>query len=71
MIFSNSKIYDVLKWVGSVVLPALSVFIITMGDTWHLEYAKEISATVTAVAVFLNALLGVSSIKYHEGEERG
>ena len=71
MIFSNSKIYDVLKWVGSVVLPSLAVFIVTMGDTWHLEYAKEISATVTAVAVFLNALLGVSSIKYHESEERG
>lgn len=74
MIFSNSKIYDILKWTGSTALPAIAVFIITMGDVWGIQYSKEISATVTAVAVLLNAFLGVSSIKYHESpaeEEQG
>ena len=71
MIFQNNRIYDILKWIGGIVLPALAVFIVTMGDTWNLQYANEISATVTALAVFLNALLGVSSIKYHQEEDRG
>lgn len=64
MIFKNSKVYDVLKWLGSVVIPAFAVLVATLGEVWGMTYAKEISATCTALAVFLNALLGISSIMY-------
>lgn len=64
MIFNN-KVYDVLKWTASVLLPALATLILTVGQIWGLaDYTVPIGATVAAVATFIGALVGVSSIKY-------
>lgn len=64
----NDKLYDVLKWVAIVVLPALSTFIVVLGKIWSWgDIAPMISQTITAVAVLLGALLGISSINYNKG----
>lgn len=64
MIFNN-KVYDVLKWTASVLLPALATLILSVGQIWGLaDYTVPIGATVAAVATFIGALVGVSSIKY-------
>lgn len=70
MIF-NDKWYDILKWVAIVCLPALSVFISVIGKIWGFaDIALMISQTITAVAVLLGALLGVSAIQYNsKGKE--
>ena len=64
MIFKNSKVYDVLKWVDSVVLPALSAFYIGLGQFWNVPYPAQISGTIMLVAALLGAILGISSIQY-------
>ena len=58
-------VYDILKWVAIIVMPALSTFIIGLGGIWSLPYAGQAAATVTAVGVLLGALLGLSSVKYN------
>ena len=62
----NDKLYDILSWIGKIVLPALAVLYATLADTWGLPYSSEISATIMAVDVFLNALLGVSTANYYK-----
>ncbi len=62
----NDKLYDILSWIGKIVLPALAVLYATLADTWGLPYSSEISATIMAVDVFLNALLGISSASYYK-----
>lgn len=62
----NNKVYDVLAWMGKIVLPALSVLYATLGEIWHLPYTKEIPLTITALALFLNTILGISSINYYK-----
>lgn len=62
----NNKVYDVLAWIGKIVLPALSVLYATLGEIWHLPYTKEIPLTITALALFLNTILGISSINYYK-----
>ena len=64
MILSN-KTYDCLAFIGRVVLPALSVLYATLGDIWHLPFTKEIPLTITAIDLFLNSLLGISSNNYY------
>ena len=59
------RLYDILKWVAIIVMPALSTFIIGLGGIWSLPYAGQAAATVTAVGVLLGALLGLSSVKYN------
>ena len=67
----SNKLYDVLKWVAILFLPAFSVLIRTVFAIWQIPYGEQISATITALQVFLGAILGVSSIKYKAGEENG
>ena len=61
----NNKLYDVLKVIALVVLPALATLIIGVFEIWGLPYGAQIGATITAVATFLGTILSVSSAKYH------
>jgi len=60
----NSKVYDVLKWIALVALPATTALWLTLANIWGFPYAEAIGATLAAVTTFLGALLGVSSIQY-------
>lgn len=65
----NDKVYDVLKWIALVVLPALSVFYATVAGIWGLPYATQIPLTIDAVDVFLGALIGVSHLTIRREEQ--
>lgn len=66
MIFKNSKVYDVLKWITMVALPAITTLWLTLATIWGFPYAEPIGATLGAITVFLGALLGISSIQYQK-----
>ena len=66
----NDKWYDVLKWVAIVCLPALNTFIVVISKIWGwADLGSMIAQTITAVAVLLGALLGISSIGYKKDVE--
>ena len=65
----SNKTYDVLKWVATVVLPALATLTLTIGQIWNLStWTVPIGATIAAVATFLGAILGISSIAYNKAK---
>lgn len=72
-----NRVYDCLKWIALVGLPATTTLWLTLASIWGFPYAEPIGATLGAVTVFLGALLGISSIQYakenaiEEGEENG
>lgn len=57
------KVYDVLKWVGLIVCPALSVFMLSLGQTWGIPYASEIATTIVGIGTVVGAVIGASAIK--------
>lgn len=61
-----NKVYDVLKWVAMVVLPALATLYLGLSNTWGLQFGEEISATITLVNTFLGAVLMVSTNQYNK-----
>lgn len=66
----HDKVYDILKWVAIVALPALSTFIVVLGKIWNWgDIAPMVAQTITAVAVLLGALLGISTIQYNKGSD--
>ena len=69
----NNKVYDILKWVTLVALPATTALWLTLANIWGFPYAEAIGATLAAVTTFLGALLGISSINYAKKitEEKG
>lgn len=65
----SDKLYDILKWISIIVLPALSTFYVVIARIWGLPYEVEIPATITAIATLLGALLGISSLNYDSEED--
>ena len=64
----SNKMFDFLKWVAILFLPALATLVAVVFKIWDLPYGPEIAATITAVATFLGAVLGVSHIQYKKGD---
>lgn len=56
-------VYDVLKWLALILLPAVAVFINTVGPAWGWPHIQAIVVTVNAVALLIGAGIGVSTIK--------
>ena len=64
-----NKVYDVLKWVAILLLPALAVLYKTVAAEWGLPYGQQIYNTVYAVHIFLGTILGISSLTYKKDGE--
>jgi hypothetical protein len=60
----SNRVYDVLKFVAQIFLPALGTLYFALAKIWGLPYAAEIVGTITAIDTFLGALLGISSAQY-------
>ena len=60
----NDKVYDRIKWVAQYFLPALTTFWMALGKIWGFPYGVEIGASISAVDLFLGAILGLSSHNY-------
>ena len=64
--FIPSPVFDVLKWVCIIGLPAIATLWFTLGKIWGFPYLAEIEATIIAIDTFLGALLGISTIQYNK-----
>lgn len=62
----NNKIYDTLKWVAQVVLPAVGTLYAALAGIWGFPYGEQIVGTILAVDTFLGVLLGISTSKYNK-----
>lgn len=58
-----SRVYDILKWLGLIVLPALALFVGTVGPAWGWTHVDAIVTTLNALGILAGALIGVSAIK--------
>lgn len=65
----SNKVYDILKFIAQIVLPALATLYLTVANIWGLPYGEEISTTVMAVDTFLGAVLMISSSNYNKSKE--
>lgn len=68
MILDN-KVYDVLKYIALIVLPALGTLYFALSSIWGLPYGEQIVGTITAIDAFLGALIGVSSSNYNNAKQ--
>ena len=65
MMMSN-KVYDVLKYIALIVLPALGTLYFALAKIWGFPYGTEIVGTISAVDAFLGALLKISTDQYNK-----
>ena len=62
----SNKVYDALKYVAQIILPALATLYFALAQIWGLPYAAEVVGTISAVDVFLGSLLQISTSQYNK-----
>ena len=60
------KVYNVLKWISMIVLPALGTFYATIGAAWGLPHVEPVKTTLFALGVLLGACIGISTHNYYK-----
>lgn len=60
------KLYDILKWVTMICIPALATAYVGLAAVWAWPYADEVAKTAAVVCTLLGALLGISSAQYYK-----
>lgn len=60
----SNKVYDILKWIAQLLLPAIGTLYFALAGIWGLPYGEQIVGTITAIDTFLGVILGISSINY-------
>ena len=60
--------YDVLKYIAQIGLPAVGTLYYALSAIWGLPYGEQIVGTITAVDTFLGTLLMISSSAYNRKE---
>lgn len=66
----SNKFYNTAKWIVLTVLPAISVFIMTVGTKIGISNPDDVVTVLNAGTALLGAILGVSSIQYHKGQDQ-
>ena len=62
----SNKMYDMLKWIAQILLPAVATLYFAIAQIWGLPYAEQIVGTITAIDAFLGAVLGISTKFYND-----
>lgn len=63
-----NNVYDVLKWVTTVVLPALGTLYFALSGIWGFPYGEAVVGTITAIVTFLGTILNISSANYKKSK---
>lgn len=60
------KVYDILKWLVMICIPALTVAYVGLANIWNFPYPKEVAETSAIICTLLGALLGISTAEYNK-----
>jgi hypothetical protein len=66
----SGKVYDVLKFVALILLPAIGALYFAIAGIWGLPYAQEIVGTITSIDAFLGVLLGINTRTYNASDAK-
>lgn len=64
----SNKMYDALKYIAQIVLPAIATLYFALAGIWGFPYGEEIVGTITAVDTFLGVLLKISTDSYNKAK---
>lgn len=65
----SNKLYDILKWIAQILLPALATLYFALAQIWGFPYGEEIVGTISAIDMFLGVCLGISTMQYNKEQQ--
>ena len=64
-----NKVYDILKWVALICIPAIATFYSTVAPTFGWWDPAAVSQIATAVSTLIGALIGISTAQYNKEQK--
>ena len=65
------KVYEALRWIVSIVLPAVQVLLVSLTSAWGWNIPIDaITATLAAIALFLGAVFGISKLTHDNSKNK-
>lgn len=65
----KNEIYDILKWLVVIVLPAISTFYSTVAPLFGWYDPGTVAQVISAVCVLVGALIGISTAEYNKSND--
>lgn len=65
----SNKVYDVLKWITLVFLPALTTLVGVILNCFNVGCTEIVLTIMTAITTFMGTILGISNISYKKKGE--
>jgi hypothetical protein len=67
----TGKLYNWLKFLALVVLPAVAALYLALAGLWDLPSPEAVAGTIVAVDTFLGTILHISSTNYNSSTAQG
>lgn len=64
----SDRVYDCIKWLVCICLPALTTAYVGLDKLFAWGYAAEVAQVSAIICTLLGALIGISSAQYYKGE---
>lgn len=64
------NIYNIMKWLTLIGLPAIITFAGVVMNTLNFEYANIVLTIATAFVTMLGTMLGISNYNYNKEKEK-
>jgi len=64
-----NNVYDILKWIALVALPALITFYGVIGAACNIPYTDTVLTIAVAFDTMMGTLLGISSNNYNKSKQ--
>lgn len=68
MLILKDSVYDTMKWVTMIVMPALATAYVGLSTIWGWPFADEVAKTSAVICTLLGTLLGISTAQYNKQE---
>lgn len=66
-----NKAYDVLKWIGLIVCPALAALCVGIGQIIGITEMSNVGGIIALISTFIGAIIGVSAAGAKGGDTNG
>ena len=66
----SDSVYNFLKWIALIALPAFGTFYFTLAPLWGLPAANQVAGSTLALTTLLGALLGLATRNYNRSDSK-
>lgn len=61
-----NRVYDILKWLVIICIPACATFYMVLDKTFGWGFAETVATISPAVCTLIGSLVGVSAVQYNK-----